>query len=406
MRRISHPLSRRGGRVALAAVLAALLTLTACGGGGGASSEEPPGPTVVANILDPVDASVDVPTSTGISFSTEEATETTVDLKDVNGNSVDGELDEVEGVWRPSGQLHYATTYVATVTAVGADGQSAIATSTFTTMPEPENTVRVFSFLGSDETIGVGMPLRIQFLDEGGAPRPIPEEYRAEVERRMVVRTEPVQEGTWHWVSGAEVHYRPREFWQPGTQIHYHLATGGLPIDDGWYLRNDLNVGLSVGRSIVMTVDDATKQMTVEVDGQVVRTIPVSLGEQRWPSSSGTMVIMEKFEETVFDTYDELGPEDGYRTDIEYAMRLTYGGEFIHAAPWSVADQGVRNVSHGCINMSTDNAQYLYELTHKWGDVVIVKGTQRQLQHGNGWTDWNLSWEEYQRGSALYQPMG
>src|SRR5690606_15851789 len=196
--------------------------------------------------------------------------------------------------------------------------------------------------------------------------RPIPEEYRAEVERRMVVRTEPAQEGTWHWVSGAEVHYRPREFWQPGTQIHYHLTTGGPPIDNGWYLRNDLNVGLSVGRSIIMTVDNATKQMTVEVDGQVVRTIPVSLGEERWPSSSGTMVIMEKFEETVFDTYDELGPEEGYRTDIQYAMRLTYGGEFIHAAPWSAADQGVRNVSHGCVNMSTDNAQYLFELTHKW----------------------------------------
>ena len=403
MPRITYPLSQHGSRAVLVAVVAALLTLTACGGGGGAP-EEPAGPTVTAAIIEPADSATEVPTSTGITFSTEEAVEVTVDLQDVNGNRIDGDLDEDGQVWRPSGQLNYATTYVATVTAVGADGQSAIATSTFTTMPEPENTVRVFSFLGSDETIGVGMPLRIQFLDESGAPRPIPEEYRAEVERRMVVRTEPAQEGTWHWVSGAEVHYRPREFWQPGTQIHYHLTTGGLPIDNDWYLRNDLNVGLSVGRSIIMTVDNATKQMTVEVDGQVVRTIPVSLGEERWPSSSGTMVIMEKFEETVFDTYDELGPEEGYRTDIQYAMRLTYGGEFIHAAPWSVADQGVRNVSHGCVNMSTDNAQYLFELTHKWGDVVIVKGTERKLQLGNGWTDWNLSWEEYQKGSALYEP--
>jgi len=404
---MNHPSLRRRTPGVLAATVAALLALTACGGGGGGEApEEPQGPPVTATILEPADATTDVPTSTSITFTTENAVETTVELQDVNGNSIDGTLDEDGTTWRPAGQLEYATTYVATVTAVGADGQNAITTSTFTTMPEPENTVRVFSYIGSDEVIGVGMPLRIQFLDDAGNPRPIPEEFRAEVERRMTVRTDPPQEGTWHWVSGAEVHYRPREFWEPGTQINYHLTTGGLPIDDGWYLRNDLNVGLSVGRSIIMTVDNATKQMTVEVDGEVVRTIPVSLGAPRWPSSSGTMVIMEKLEETVFDTYDELGPEDGYRTDIEYAMRLTYGGEFIHAAPWSVEDQGVRNVSHGCINMSTDNAKYLFELTHKWGDVVIVKGTERQLQPGNGWTDWNLSWEEYQRGSALYEEAG
>ena len=44
-------------------------------------------------------------------------------------------------------------------------------------------------------------------------------------------------------------------------------------------------------------------------------------------------------------------------------MRLTWGGEFIHAAPWSVG-QGNTNVSHGCVNMSDGNAAWLFAITH------------------------------------------
>ena len=151
-----------------------------------------------------------------------------------------------------------------------------------------------------------------------------------------------------------------------------------------------------------MEVDNSTRQMKVTVDGEVARTIPVSLGQADWPSSSGTFVIMEKFTETVFDTREEMGA-DGYVVDIEYAMRLTYRGEFIHATVRDGTELGNANVTHGCINMSRDNAEWLFELTHAWGDPVVVTGTSRPAEPGNGWTDWNVSWEEYQRGSALYQ---
>src|SRR5690606_40226744 len=135
-------------------------------------------------------------------------------------------------------------------------------------------------------------------------------------------------------------------------------------------------------------VDNATKQLSFYSDGDLVRTMPVSLGKPSTPSASGTMVIMSKERTTVFDTFAELGPVEGYRIDIEYAMRLTWGGEFIHAAPWSVADQGVRNVSHGCVNLSTDNARWLFERA-KIGDPVIVKGTERRVEHGKGWPAWS-----------------
>jgi lipoprotein-anchoring transpeptidase ErfK/SrfK len=388
---------------ALATLLAAALAVAGCGGGGNGGSDDPTGSDIGAVILEPADASTDVITATEISFSTENSVEATVELAELDGSTIDGELTDDGSSWRPAAQLEYETTYVATVTAVDESGENAITTSTFTTMAEPDQTIRVFSFIGSDSSVGVGMPLRVEFKDDNDTLWEIPEEHRAEVERRMGVRTDPPQAGTWHWVSGSEVHYRPQEYWQTGTQINYHLATGGLPVGEGWFLRNDLNLNLTVGPEIVMEVDAGSRQMSVSVDGEVERSIPVSLGRSDFPSSSGTFVIMEKFTETVFDTREEFGPEEGYVVDIEYAMRLTYGGEFVHATVRSGEELGAENVTHGCINMSRDNAEWLFELTHSWGDVVIVDGTSRQAQLGNGWTDWNLSWEDYQQGSALYE---
>lgn len=389
-------------RIVAAAGSAALLALAGCGGGDGGDPGGASGSGVEAVILEPADATTDVITATGISFSTENAADATVELAELDGSTVDGELSEDRTSWSPAGQLEYETTYVATLTAVGADGQNAITTSTFTTMPEPEQTVRVFSFVGSESVVGVGMPLRIEFKNDDDSAHPIPEEQRAEVERRLDVRSDPPQTGSWHWVNGAEVHYRPEKYWEPGTQIHYQLATGGLPVGDGWYLRNDLSVDLSVGNEVRMEVDSDSRQMQVTIDGTVERTIPVSLGRRDFPSSSGTFVIMEKYPEYEFDTREEFGPEEGYVVDVEYAMRLTHGGEFIHATVRSGAELGTENVTHGCINMARDNAEWLFEQTHRWGDPITIEGTSRQVEIGNGWTDWNLSWEEYQQGSALF----
>lgn len=401
MVRAHSPRPVRSRRLVPAVVVSATLLLAGCGGGGGGGPE---GPQVTATILEPADQAIDVPTSTPIVFATENAVEATVTLEDLAGNQVDGELSPDGTRWLPAAQLEWGTTYVATLTAVSSEGEPVITASTFTTMPEPprSNTIRVFSYLASDDEVGVAMPLRIEFKDDADRPQEIPEEYRAEVERRMRVRTEPPQEGTWHWRSGWEVHYRPKEFWQPGTQISYNLTTGGLPVGEDRYLRNDLHVNVTVGDEITMTVDADTRQMTVRKDGEVIRTIPVSLGRPDYPSSSGIHVIMEKFQETVFDTFEELGPEDGYRVDIEYAMRYTRSGEFIHATVRSGEELGTENVTHGCINMSRENAEWLFNLTHRWGDPVIVEGTTRTVAPDDGWTDWNLSWEEYLRGSALY----
>ncbi|MFY1633749.1 Ig-like domain-containing protein [Solwaraspora sp. WMMB335] len=397
----AHPPALR----ALAAVaLAATLTFTsACTGSGGAptwqgGAEPEPSPKAQATISEPAADAAEVPTSTAITFATTEAVETTVELTDAAGDPVAGEVNAAGTEFLPAGQLEYDAAYTATVTVTGDDGRTSTVSHDFRTMAQPQNQVRVSSFLGDGAVVGVGMPLIVRFS------RNIPEDYRDDVQRRMSVQSTPVQEGIWHWVSPTEVQYRPREFWQAGTELFYKVQAGGLPLGDGWYGRNDLTVQAEIGAALVMTVDNATKKMVVTKDGQVVKQIPVSLGKPKTPSSSGTMVVMEKFTETVFDTMEELGPEEGYRIDIEYAQRLTWGGEFIHAAPWSVGDQGVRNVSHGCVNMSMDNAKWLFNQT-KVGDPITVKGTERKIAIGNGWTVWNLSWDDLVSSSVVpYEP--
>ncbi|HEU4426695.1 MAG TPA: Ig-like domain-containing protein [Pilimelia sp.] len=394
----------RGRRLAAILVAAALALTAGCTDdkpawqGGGESGPQAKGDQLGAAVTGPAKDATDVPTATEITYTTNKATGATVELKSAAGEVIEGAPRPDGSSWVPTQQLEYGTKYTVTVTAAAEGGKTATASSSFTTMAEPDKLVRVSTFLGDDMVVGVGMPLMVTF------GREVPEDLRDDVQRRMFVQTSPSQEGVWRWISGTEVHFRPKVYWKAGTKLSFRVAAGGLPLGDGWYGRADLTIRASVGPAVVMVVNNATKKMTVTKDGKLLRTIPVSLGKKSTPSSYGTMLIIEKYRKTVFDTFAELGPREGYRINIEYAQRLTWSGEFVHSAPWSVASQGRVNVSHGCVNMSPANAQWLFGIT-RVGDPVTVKGTERKLQNGNGWTDWNLTWDQYVQGSALpYSP--
>jgi lipoprotein-anchoring transpeptidase ErfK/SrfK len=390
-------------RAVAAVTLAGVLGITtACGDGGarwqsagegGGEAAEPP-PIASATITSPAADAGDIPTIMEVVFQTRLATKSTIQVTDPAGATIKGTVSKDGKKWVPAAQLKYGTQYTITVTATGTDGKTATATSTFTTMAKPDKLIRVSSFLGDGMVVGVGMPVVIRFS------QPIPSEFRDDVQRRMKVRSDPPQVGAWHWVNGSEARYRPKSYWKANTDISFRISASGLPMGDGWYGGNNLSLDFETGSALIMTIDNATKQMTVKRNGRVLRTIPVSLGKATTPSSSGTMVIIEKLRKTVFDTFAELGPKEGYRVDIEYAQRLTWGGEYIHAAPWSENQQGNTNVSHGCVNISMSNATWLFGIT-KVGDPVTVKGTERDLQRWNGWTDWDMSWSQWIKGSAL-----
>jgi lipoprotein-anchoring transpeptidase ErfK/SrfK len=400
---------RRPWRILAAALVAGAVLLSAgCSGddspswqGGGAgnqagasdaASPAPPASTVA--VVEPAPNAKGVAALAEVKYTTEDADNTSVVVKNASGDEVDGTLDKDDKVWRPTNALKWGSKYTITVNGTATDGKVGTTTSTFTTMAKPSKLVRVSSFLGDNQTVGVGMPLIIKF------GRAIPEKNRAAVERRMVVTATPAQEGTWHWISSTEVHFRPKVFWKANSKVSYKVRLAGVPMGDGWYGRSDISVDLNIGRSFVMTVSNKTKKMTVRLNGQVVKTIPVSLGKPGTPSSSGTMVVIEKKRKTVFDTLAELGPVKGYRTKIDFAQRITWSGQFIHAAPWSEGKQGKVNVSHGCVNVSEKMGAWLFGKT-LMGDPITVTGTEEKLKNGNGWTDWNMSWDQYKKGSAL-----
>jgi lipoprotein-anchoring transpeptidase ErfK/SrfK len=239
------------------------------------------------------------------------------------------------------------------------------------------------------------MPVVVEFDEEE------PPEARAGVQQRLFVTTDPPQPGVWSWPSGRQVWYRAPDYWKPGTTITVRAGLQGVPTGNGSYGDTDRRATVTVGNKVFMDVDNATKQMNVFVGDQLTNTMPVSLGKPDTPSSSGAMVLMTKEPRRTFDTRGE--PNGGYVVDVNWAMRLTWGGEFIHAAPWSVGQQGNTNVSHGCLNMSDANSAWLFNQAHI-GDPIIVKGTEVTLVNGNGWTAWNQTWADYITGSALPVP--
>jgi lipoprotein-anchoring transpeptidase ErfK/SrfK len=350
------------------------------------------------HLTSPVDGATGVPTSAEIVFTAVGTREVEVRLADAAGGNVDGVMRADGSSWLAAVQLKYETTYTATVIATSTSGTKAEAKSRFTTMTQPADLVDVHSWIGDDQVVGVGMPVVVTFgLD-------VSQDRRDDVQRRLFVRSDPPQEGIWNWFNPHEVHYRPREHWRPGTKLDIRIGTGGLPWGLGqWHGRHDLTVRASVGPALLIEVDNKTKTMKVTRDGKVLRTIPVSLGKPSSPSSYGNLLVMVRKPWEFFDssTYGvPVNSPDGYRTRVEWTMRLTWGGEYIHAAPWSVADQGRRNVSHGCVNITTASARWLYGIV-KVGDPVTVRGTERRVTWGDGWTDWDRPWSEYVKGSAV-----
>ncbi|GAA3255666.1 Ig-like domain-containing protein [Dactylosporangium siamense] len=385
--------------------VASALVLAGCGDsapswkdpGGGSSAA-----TDTVKVTAPADGAADVSTATSITFAA--SSDASVSLQDASGTPIEGAVVPPSssaspaspapgGVeWMPAKQLKYATEYTATVTS-----GKAKSTVKFTTMAKPSSLVRTSSQIGDGQVVGVGMMMILSFGTE------IPKDKRAGIEKRLFMTSDPPQVGSWNWYTSKEIHYRPKEYWQAGTKLSLRAAVGGVSYGGKSYGEKDLTVDATVGKKLIMEVDNATKQMTVTEDGTVLKTMPVSLGKPSNPSDSGNFIVMVKNEWEWFDssTYGvPVDSPDGYRTKVEYPQRITWSGQYIHAAPWSVKDQGKRNVSHGCVNISLELAKWLYGVTHI-GDPVIVKGTEERVKYGDGWTDWELSWEEYQKGSAL-----
>ncbi len=318
-----------------------------------------------------------------------------VDVRTADGREVRGRLSRDGTQWRSTVDLlRFDTRYVVRAQARDEAGLLARRTSAFRT-EKPKALVHSSILPGSGALVGVGMPVIVTF-DE-----PVPN--RGAAERGLSVTATPRQPGGWYWVSDTMVRYRPKTYWKPGSQVRVDVALDGVKLGDRIWGDDDDSVRFDVGDAVVSTVDIGDHMMTVRRNGEVIRTIPVTTGKPGWDTRAGTKIIISKDRKVVMDaaTIDvaEADPEY-YRLDVEYAMRLTWSGEYLHAAPWSVSDQGEDNVSHGCTGMSNEDAAWLYELSQV-GDVVEYVDGVRSMEAWNGYTDWEIPWSQWRSGSAL-----
>jgi len=335
---------------------------------------------------------------------------TDVVMLNESGASVAGIMTPDDMVWKPGVPLGYGRSYTLTVSAVGTDGRPVTRNSTFSTLT-PRNQTKAYltttagTPLQEGGTYGVGTVVVAHF-DE-------PLTGRAAAERRLTVNTSPPVQGSWYWADDQHAHWRPERYYAPGTVVTAAANIYGAPLGEGLYGQEDTAVTFTIGDAHVSIADDATKQVSVYENGALVRTMPTSMGMggtqtiggqtfSFW-TQRGVYTVMDKANPVIMDssTYGlPINSRLGYRETITYATRISTDGVYLHQLDSTVWAQGNTNVSHGCLNLNADNAEWFYGFSQP-GDVVEVRNTGgeplQMWQNG----DWSVPWDQWRAGSAL-----
>ena len=324
---------------------------------------------------------------------------TDVVVEGPNGTPVPGALSVDGRTWTSeSGVLDYDAAYSVSALAVDRTG---LPTKLKTTL----HTIAPSAFLGVSVSpkdgaqVGVGMPITVN-LDRKMSNVGAKTAFEKNVS--VAVNGEPAV-GGWRWLTDRVAVYRPESYWPGNATVTVTTGFKGVKFLTGLWGEKTTTTTFRTGPAMVSYVDMQTDMMRVTKDGKLVRSIPITTGKTGFETRSGVKVIMNKERTRIMDAATggtaKTDPEY-YRLEVEYAMRLTWSGEFLHAAPWSVAHQGHENVSHGCTGMSTANAAWLYA-NSEIGDVVVYTGHDKPIESGNGITVWNTTWAKWQTYSVL-----
>ena len=203
------------------------------------------------------------------------------------------------------------------------------------------------------QVVGVGEPLTVNFA--------APVIDRAAVERALNITASNGQAGRVEWLNDQVLQWKPVGYWP--AHSHITMMSGGFATD------------ITTGSATTGVASISQHTFTVSIDGQVARTMPASMGKPSRPTPIGDFTVLDKNRSVIMDSRTigiPLSSPEGYLITAYYAERITGSGVYVHSAPWSVDSQGHANVSHGCINLSPDNASWYYDQVHV-GDPVIVQ---------------------------------
>ncbi|AQT82493.1 hypothetical protein B1R94_01850 [Mycolicibacterium litorale] len=264
-------------------------------------------------------------------------------------------------------------------------GAPGIASADDPALPGVSLTTTSGAALSNGATYGIGTVIVAHFA------APID---RATAEQVLQVSTEPPVDGAWHWVDDRTAHWRPAQYYAPGTAV---TVTDGL----------NPPLTFTIGASHISIADDATKQVSVFDGGKLVRTMPTSMGRggtekvgnttlSFW-TQPGVYTVLDKSNPVIMDssTYGlPINSHLGYKESINYAVRISTDGVYLHELDATVWAQGNTDTSHGCLNLNRDNAVWFYNFSVP-GDVVEVRNTGgKPLQlWQNG--DWSVPWDQW-----------
>ena len=303
--------------------------------------------------------------------------------------------------WTSTGALLPASAYrVAAQVLDQAGTEHTLALTTTTTEASHELTAVLTP--GDDAVVGVGTPLTVLLN------RPVKDMAdQLAVLARLTVTTSPAVAGAWRFMSGTEIHYRQAAYWQPGTIVTLTSDLSYLQLADQltWGAVGMHTTTYRIGAAMVSTVDIAAHTMTVRRDGQVLRVLKMSAGSPEYPTKGGAHIVLAKARVQLFDSATVGIPRnsaEGYYKKLPWSVRISNGGAFVHAQPGSVASQGIRNVSHGCINLNVSDAEWFFHLSRP-GDVVdVVNAVVPPTLSDPGMSDWNIAYSDWAQPLLAY----
>ncbi len=311
-----------------------------------------------------------------------------------------GVLSATQRKWTAKNYLAPESSYTIRVNAIGPEGIATDAISTFTTAGGARLTTDALP--GDGATVGVGMPIKLRFNT------PIPAELQMTLVNHVQVKSVPQVQGDWHWFSPYEVHWRPADFWPAGTHVTVTANLQGVDAGNGVFGYANWSSSFVVGPKHVSIIDHNTEMMQVFTNDQLVNTIPVSLGKPGFPTISGTLVVWYTAQKVMMDSCASgiecrTWAPDYYKEYVYWDTAISTNGFFIHSAPWDIFAQGHYDYSHGCVNVSPDNAIFFYNYS-QIGDVVIIKNTDRVADAGDGEGDWQIPFDQFANSGGAATP--
>jgi len=318
---------------------------------------------------------------------------TSVTVSTTGDPPVSGSLNAAGTEWTSSEPLTPSSHYAITAVVANRSGVTATSASTFSTLT-PTAMVGMTVWPSSGLTVGVGQPIVLTFTQ----PMITPSARAALLSHLHLAMSKPVTVGA-RWVSDTELHLRPETFWPVGEQISFSDDLAGWNAGSGEWGQGSASVRFAVGDARISTANLATHQMTVTLNGRVVAVYPISAGRAQYPTMNGVHIVLDR-ESKVQMISSTVGipinSPNGYNETVYWDVHISDSGEYVHAAPWSVADQGSINVSHGCINLSPANAQQFFSFS-RVGDIVnVVGGPRPPVANDHGVEDWsNVPWSAF-----------